>query len=88
MILEEFTESDSVFLDLSLNLKQQGIKILLSLKCLSLTEVCRLLTSCCLLRSTLEWISIVNEVEILDIILFVAVVFDKRIKFFVGHSEA
>lgn len=89
MILEKFTKSNSIFLNLSFNFEKKFINILLSFEWLSLTEI-RLLLSSRLFTEliTFEWICIIDELKVFNVVLFVTIGFDEGLQFFLCHCKA
>lgn len=86
MILEEFEKSDSVFLDLVLDLIEQLVELALSLESHSMglvRSLQRLING-----HSLVWVRVIEEVLVLDIILLISVGFNKGLKFIIAHSEA
>jgi hypothetical protein len=73
--LEELTKSDSIFLNLNLDLEKEIINVVRSLEVLSLTEIC-LLPSCCFCsKSTLSSVGVssIDEFQVLYVIGLIAI---------------
>lgn len=74
MILEELAKSDSIFLNLNLDLEKKVIDVVGTLEVLSLAKVCLLSTTSLSSKSTLSSIRIssIDEFQVLDFIGLIA----------------
>lgn len=91
VILEELVETDSVPLDLGLELEDEGFVSFLTDKGPHLADILRLLglvNFINLLLIGLEWVAIVDELHVLDLIVVSTVDLVDGKEVLIGHCEA
>ena len=86
VILEELVEADAVLLDLRLKLEDERVELLNTPEGVDLADVLSLLG--CFISLGLEWVSVIDELHVLDLILIGAVDLHYSLEFLVLHGEA
>jgi len=86
MIQKEFSNSNSVFLDLNLDSLKECVDLIISFIIPVLTSILRFLL--CLWHISSGWIGILQELEVLNISVVITVCPNNASNFIVTHDEA
>lgn len=88
MILEELLQSDSVFLDLSLQFENQLLIFSFAREDVNFANILGLFSLVHFILACLEWIGIIDEIHVTDFVLVSAIDLNDCLDFLIRHGEA